>query len=299
MFTRRYSTFFSRGLSRGFFGGLAGDSSGRLLFSCGLLAGLLLASSARAVQRPFRVVLDPGHGGSDLGTVYQDARGEIAEKDLTLSLARLVARKLRERGIEATLTRARDQEIALPERTAIANRLGADAFISIHLNSVPRAGREGEGIETYILNNTTDASSRRLAHLENSVLGSKKSETTSGRLDIALILKDLRLDANLTDSKRLACSIQQQLSGAAASAGLSNRGVRQALFHVLLGADMPSVLVEAGFLSSARDRAWIRSPRGQQAVSASIASAIERFRSSKRSRDPAVSRADLSSCRVH
>ena len=115
-------------------------------------------------------------------------------------------------------------------------------------------------------------------------------------MDVALILKDLRLDANEAESKRLACTIQRNLAVGVAGTGIGNRGVKQALFHVLLGADMPSVLVEAGFLSNTHDREWIGSTRGKQLVSNAIANAVERFRHTKNTHESLI---QLSSCKIN
>lgn len=266
---------------------------------------LMLLSPAAAVSeapRGLQVVIDPGHGGADFGTIFKKPPIQLSEKDVTLVLARETARQLRERGYRVTLTRETDKDMPLPDRTALANKLGADLFISIHMNSAsdPAAG-DAQGIETYFLNNATDESSRRLARLENAVLrqepGSKLNKAEQD--DVALILKDLRLDANLDSSKLLACLIQERIVSAAAektSIVPRNRGVRQALFYVLLGADMPSVLVEAGFLSNARDRAAVLTPAGQRAIGLALSDAIEEFR---RSRGTPRAFAGLSRCKVH
>jgi N-acetylmuramoyl-L-alanine amidase len=254
--------------------------------------------AAPALSRPFRVVIDPGHGGNDHGTIHASGGGRVAEKDVTLTLARRVAAELRSLGMSVYLTRDADEEIDLGARTKLANRLRADAFLSIHMNSAHGGrGAGAEGIETFILNTASDASSRRLAHLENSVLGSAYDTSTPEATDVALILKDLRLDANLGESKKLACSVQNDLVAATgARRRHRDRGVKQALFHVLLGADMPSVLVEAGFLSSARDRANVLSARGQKVMSRALASAVERFRRSRE--QPALAHA-LARCKVN
>jgi N-acetylmuramoyl-L-alanine amidase len=255
---------------------------------------LLFTSSALAAQTPFRVVIDPGHGGEDEGAVFYERGVKITEKDITLALSKEVASQLRARGFMVFLTRDKDRELPLPARTGLANQLGADIFLSVHLNSKPHThARDAEGIETYILNNATDASSRRLAKLENSVLGN--SDQGSPELtDVALILKDLRLDANLAESKRLACAVQENLVGA--TSPLKDRGVKQALFHVLLGADMPSILVEAGFLTNARDRAYVLSQDGQRAMGAAISGAVEQYRKTKNTR---TALSLLSRCKVH
>lgn len=268
------------------------------LLSLGIVTFFIVTFNAQWLQasatpsNPFRVVLDPGHGGSDEGTVYQDSSRRISEKQLTLLLALETAAQLRMNGIEVVLTRTTDLEVPLPVRTALANRLHADFFLSIHMNSTSHPWqKEAEGIETYILNNTTDASSRRLAQLENSVLNhDPKNEPYSS--DVALILKDLRLDANLSSSKALACAIQESIARKN-----HNRGVKQALFHVLLGADMPSALLEAGFLTSPTDRARVLSPAGRRIMAGSIAQAISRFQNSKNF--PQNSTVELNRCKVN
>ena len=257
-------------------------------------------------HRPFRVVIDPGHGGVDLGTVYKTGTARIMEKDATLLLSEQVARQLRARGFSVILTRTEDVEVPLGRRTAIANRLGADIFISIHMNTTPdHDPNDGEGIETYILNNTTNESSRRLARLENTVLSPEvRAGDTPEQLDVALILRDLRLDANLSESKRLACLVQNHLVSVSGHTrtGFSlghfrqrNRGVKQALFHVLLGAEMPSILVEAGFLSNPYDRAMVLSPVSRKAMARAIALAVVSFRDH---RDTPKALATLSRCQI-
>jgi N-acetylmuramoyl-L-alanine amidase len=259
-----------------------------------------------AKQRPFRVVVDPGHGGTDLGTVFDNGAIRIAEKDVTLAIAKEVSRQLRAKGYRVSLTRYGDKELTLPSRTSLANRIGADVFLSIHMNSTstPMVS-DAEGIETYILNNASDASSRRLAHLENSVLGN--DARIDAPTDVALILKDLRLDANLSESKRLACALQSHLvegtrgpvtrrAPGFAHSRHRDRGVKQALFHVLLGADMPSVLVEAGFLTSPRDRELVLSPAGRRSIAKAITRAVEQFRGQKDTQRALV---ELSRCKVN
>lgn len=272
----------------------------------GILGSLLLTTSAESAI--FRVVIDPGHGGTDEGTVYNDGQTRIAEKDITLTLAKKVAHQLRTQGLLVTLTRNEDQDISLPARTALANHLGADVFISIHMNSTETTNQtDAEGIETFILNNATDASSKRLAHLENSVISTTPTDSPEN-MDVALILKDLRLDANLSESKRLACNIQENLVSATniliknrhSDRLKRNRGIKQALFHVLLGADMPSVLVESGFLSSSTDRSLVLSKRGQERISHAIAEAIREYKDGHKKLKPHVKRSSaLNKCKVN
>jgi N-acetylmuramoyl-L-alanine amidase len=263
----------------------------------------LLFQLTSAEAALFRVVIDPGHGGIDEGTVYHDGSVRISEKSVTLELAKKVAHQLQARGILVTLTRSEDTEVPLPSRTALANRLKADVFISLHMNST-HAGSplsDAQGVETYILNTTTDASSKRIAHLENSVI-STQEQTSPEQWDVAMILKDLRLDGNIAESKRLACAVQNHLVQVTSSDVVGphrnrrNRGVKQALFHVLLGADMPSILVEAGFLTSSHDRTLVTSPRGQFEISRAIAHAIETFKSQKESHKTSLA---LSRCKIN
>ncbi len=214
-----------------------------------------------------------------MGAVFDNGRIKIAEKDVVLAIAQEAAAQIRSRGIRAVLTRARDVNLSLQERTAAANKIKADAFISLHMNStqIPMSN-DAEGVETYILNRTSDASSKRLAHFENSVLGgSPKAENAEGKedLDLSLILKDLRLDGNTPESKRLACAIQKELTRPGSNQ--KNRGVKQALFYVLLGADMPSALVEAGFMTNRQDRERVTTLAGRRSIGKAIADAITQF----------------------
>jgi N-acetylmuramoyl-L-alanine amidase len=243
-----------------------------------LTAFLFSLNSFAAAPQPFRVVIDPGHGGNDQGTTYDLGKLKLTEKDITLAIAQDLITLLKKSGVETYLTRYEDKDLDLGARTQFANRIGAQVFLSLHMNSTPNQKDTGaQGIETYILNNTSDASSKRLAHLENSVLGGKDSKTPNN--DVALILKDLRIDGNLPESKRLACLIQFSLvqETSVRKGHHRNRGVKQALFHVLLGADMPSVLVEMGFLTSAHDRTLVQSKEGRAKIASAIASAIQRF----------------------
>jgi N-acetylmuramoyl-L-alanine amidase len=260
-----------------------------------------------APHSPFKVVLDPGHGGGDHGAIAEDGSTRLAEKDLTLAIALEAQKHLKLKGIQVHLTRTADQDVPLSERTALANRLKADVFISIHMNSAagaPGAALVGaEGIETYILNNTTNETSKRLAYLENTPNRPNLPQVEAGKEgeggDVALILKDLTLDANLSESKRLACGLQSHLLGASAAiraGGSKNRGVKQALFHVLLGADMPSALVEAGFMSSRRDRHQVLDRVGRMKLGIAIARAVDQYR---RERGTPKAQAVLASCKVH
>lgn len=247
-----------------------------LLFSCsGLIVGSAFLPSAYASPTPkFLVVIDPGHGGPDTGAVYKENKVTLAEKTLTLLIARDLARELIIRGQNVVLTRNDDREVLLSDRTAMANRLKADVFLSIHLNSSEEKIKSG-GVETFFLNHATDETSKRLADLENSVLKDSQANANGGS-NVNLIMKDLILDGTLTPSKELACSVQARIKSST-----RDRGVKQALFYVLLGADMPSILIEAGFMNSKDDRVRIQNTKNRLALAAQIASAIDDYRHHK------------------
>jgi len=188
-----------------------------------------------------KIVLDPGHGGKDPGAI---GAGGIAEKDLVLAIAKKVAVKLKkEMGIDVVLTRKDDRYIPLEDRTAVANAQDADLFISLHMNASPNL--EARGIETYYLDNTTDEASIRLAARENST--SRKNVS-----DLQFILSDMMQNMKLEDSVSLAHRLQSALvSGMSRKlTDVRDLGVKKALFYVLVGARMPSVLVEMFFITN-------------------------------------------------
>jgi N-acetylmuramoyl-L-alanine amidase len=203
------------------------------------------APLARARQNPGpalrKIVLDPGHGGKDPGAI---GSGGIAEKDIVLAVAKKLASKLkRDMGLEVVLTRTDDRFIPLEERTAIANAQGADLFISLHMNASPNL--EARGLETYYLDNTNDEASLRLAAREN---GTSRKQVS----DLQFILSDMIQNMKLEDSINLAHRLQQSLVGRLSSGftEVKDLGVKKALFYVLVGARMPSVLVEMFFISN-------------------------------------------------
>jgi N-acetylmuramoyl-L-alanine amidase len=236
-----------------------------------------------AAAKPFTVVIDPGHGGTDQGATYSVGGLEYKEKDLTLLLSKQIARQLNAQRISAQLTRNDDKDVPLQDRTAMANRLKADLFLSVHLNSTIDANpsAHGHGVETYFLSTSTNDSSKRLADLENSVLKGSIANPYQQEGSVGLILKDLILQGNLSGSKRLANLIQTKVVNATSTPinrAQRNRGVKQALFYVLLGADMPSILLEAGFLQNPTDRNWVATLPGRQKMGKAVVDAILEFK---------------------
>ena len=225
------------------------------------LLALLAAASASAGPSP-RVVLDPGHGGSNSG-----ARGAVAglyEKRLTLAIAREVAARLRDRGIAVVLTRDGDRTLTLRQRTEVADRLHADLFVSIHANASPT--RTQHGYETYVLPpRGVDVDARALR-------GEPATPRPGVDPDVALVLDDVERGAAQWEAAELAGRVQGALRDRRGADG--DRGVRQDVDHVLLGATMPAVLVEIGFIDHPVEGKELVDPVVQDAIAHALADAI-------------------------
>jgi N-acetylmuramoyl-L-alanine amidase len=206
-------------------------------------------------------VIDPGHGGSNLGAA--GATG-LHEKQLSLALARAVADRLRGRGITVELTRTGDRTVTLRQRVELADRVPADLFVSIHANASPT--RTQRGYETYVLTpRGIDIDGRAL-----------RSDTTTPRPgvagDVALILDDVERGASQWEAADLAARMQRALRDRRGPDG--DRGVRQDAQHVLLGATMPAVLVEVGFIDHPIEGRQLAEPAVQAQLADAIAEAI-------------------------
>ncbi len=217
----------------------------------------------------FLVMIDPGHGGYDPGTQSSDG---AMEKDLALQIATRLKAALEARGIRAQLTRSTDTFISLAARTRIANSAGADLFVSIHLNSSPNA--DTTGIEVYYLNNTTDRATIRLARMEN---GGDGGYGTPNDSNLNYILTDLRQNYKATEAASLARMIDAQtVADLDAGLGLNVNalGAKMGPFYVLVGAHMPAVLVECGFMSNAAEAARLESPAYEDVLGRAIATSV-------------------------
>lgn len=207
-----------------------------------------------------RIVIDPGHGGKDPGAI---AKSGLKEKDIVLKVAKLLAIELKKNlHCEVIFTRTRDVFIPLEERTAIANTSKADLFISLHVNSAPTP--KAKGVETYLLDLTTDEASMRLAALENST-------STSNMSDLQGILADLLNNNRKDESSRLAQYVQTNM---VQGLKLRNLGVKQAPFYVLIGAQMPAILSEITFLSNPNEAKRLQRDEYLAAIAAQIAAGI-------------------------
>lgn len=222
----------------------------------------------RAVRR---IVVDAGHGGRDPGAI---GRRGLREKDVTLDIARKVAQELKDDGFEVILTRRGDRFLPLEDRTALANTSGADLFVSIHANANPRRNRSG--IETYFLNVTDDRYAARLAARENGA--DAEGEEHGGGLR-RRILSDLNAVTSAGASRRLAELVQGELCRSVRGrfGDVRDLGVKSALFYVLLGARMPAVLVETGFISNAAEEKRLASPAYRTEVARAVSRAVRTF----------------------
>ncbi|MFH1026061.1 MAG: N-acetylmuramoyl-L-alanine amidase, partial [Nitrospirota bacterium] len=222
-----------------------------------------------------RIVLDPGHGGHDPGAVGPK---NLYEKDVVLDIALKLKKVLMEDPFnEVFLTRERDIFIPLEERTAMANRKNADLFVSIHANASPR--REAKGIETYLLNWTDDEEAIRVAARENAI-SLKKMRAMNRQVDIVDVIKsDLIRENKRDESIKLANYIQRSLISNLDSdtKHVLNLGVKQALFYVLFGAKMPSVLVEVSFISNPEEERLLSNDAYRTEIAKGIAKGLNTY----------------------
>ena len=228
--------------------------------------------------RPVRtVVLDPGHGGRDPGAI---GLGGLEEKEVTLSLARELRKRLRERGFRVVMTRDRDQTLDLEERTAIAEGAGGDVFVSLHCNAAPRPGLHG--IETYSLNESDEQHSVQVAAREN---GIAQEEVDVLQRTVA----QLRVSEASGPSSLLAELVHHQLVQ-----GLRERydtvndlGVKKGPFYVLFLSSMPSILVETGFLTHREEAKRLHSHAYLARLAESMAEGLSLYRERT---DPMIAR---------
>jgi N-acetylmuramoyl-L-alanine amidase len=219
-----------------------------------------------------RVVLDPGHGGHDTGTV---GPGGLREKDLVLDISQRLGQLIEERmGSEVIYTRSDDTFVPLERRTEIANEAKADLFLSIHANSSPL--RTAAGVETFYLNFTTSRSALDLAARENA--GSQMSI-----YELQALLQKIALKDKVEESREFASRVQSSLyalSARPADARSKDRGVKKAPFVVLIGASMPSVLAEIGFISNAHDESIMRREDYRQRTAEALYKGLSSYASS-------------------
>jgi N-acetylmuramoyl-L-alanine amidase len=215
-----------------------------------------------------RVVLDPGHGGRDPGA---SSRSGLREKDVTLALARVLQPELEKRGFEVFLTRSDDRTLELEERTAFAEGLGSDLFVSLHANAAPRHSLRG--IETYYLDRSHSRHTRRVAATEN---GISPSELDS----LQRTVSSLRMSEMSVHSAQLARAVQHELVGGMGRRyrGVEDLGVKKGPFFVLFLSNSPSILVEVGFLSHKDEARRLADADYRRALAVEIADGIALYR---------------------
>ncbi len=240
-----------------------------LVFGVGMLCTVALPLAAHARDRVRVVVIDAGHGGDDFGAI--GVRGTL-EKDVALTFAKALGKRLEQAGLRVVYTRNKDVFVSLASRTAIANIARADLFLSVHANSSPDS--DVKGPETYFISlEASEGDAADVVLTENQVF--KREGITPDSTDVVgAILGDLiRMDL-LRVSSDVAAAIQQEL---AALPGPS-RGVRQGKFIVLSGVNMPSVLIELGFLTNQTDEEKLNDRRYRDQLAEAIVRAVRGLR---------------------
>jgi N-acetylmuramoyl-L-alanine amidase len=215
-----------------------------------------------------RVVLDPGHGGTDPGAIGPSG---LREKDVTLDIAERVAPLLMRDGLRVLLTRDDDRFIPLEDRTARANAFPADLFVSIHCNAAENHARHG--VETYVLDTTKDEIASRVAARENAT-------SQAATAEIGSILASLRMADQATHSNHLAELLQKAAMAGARDRypDVSDGGVKTAGFYVLVGARMPSILFETSYISNPVEEQRLRTDDYQQRLADAIVNAVRAYR---------------------
>jgi len=215
-----------------------------------------------------RIVIDPGHGGHDSGTIGPNG---LEEKDLVLEVGRRLGKLLESRlGAEVVYTRSDDTFIPLETRTAVANQEQADLFVSIHANS--SNDPDARGVETYYLNFTSSPEALDVAARENAVSSKSIHELQD-------LVKKIALKEKIEESKEFASDVQTALHSGLSAKGsnIRNRGVKKAPFIVLIGANMPSILAEISFVSNPTDERRLRTPDYRQKIAESLYRGISKY----------------------
>jgi len=233
--------------------------------------GVVPPTVSRTVEQPgiHTIVIDPGHGGTQVGAI---GPAGLMEKDATLNVCRKLAAALEAKlKTRVVLTRSDDTLVSLDQRTALANQYHADLFVSVHMNAAVIKGAKGS--ETYFLSlEASDELAKKAAETENATAQPGQPPAAN---DLKLILWDLAQQEYLQESSRLAGDIQQEMNRIS---GVTNRGVKQAPFKVLVGATMPAALVEVAFITNPEEEAKIKSDAFQNTVVEALTTAIGRYK---------------------
>ena len=245
-------------------------------FAMALAAALAVSSLAptglradEPAERFDRVVLDAGHGGDDHGA---EGPAGLLEKEMVLDVARRLKERIERGGVQVVLTRSEDVYVPLEERTAIANRAGADLFVSIHANAAQ--SRSARGVETFFVAlEASDEAARQLAERENAAF--REAAPAAPEDPLASILGDLAAADQLRESDEFARLANREV--AALSSSVPSRGVKQAPFVVLMGVQMPAALVEVGFITNPTEERDLASAKFRERVADALARAVFEF----------------------
>lgn len=221
------------------------------------------------------IVIDPGHGGKDPGTI--GVKGTY-EKNIVLGIGLKLGELIKKHmpDVKVVYTRSTDRFVELYRRTQMANEAGGKLFISIHCNAIEKKPSRTNGFEIYLLRPGRTDDAIRVAALENAVIELESDRSRYKQLtEEEFILVTMAQAAYMKHSERFAETTAKALDD---HTTLRNGGVKQAGFYVLVGASMPNVLIESGYLSNTKDEAYLRSPTGQQRIAESILKGIQSYR---------------------
>ncbi len=235
--------------------------------------GSLFDSSSSGPKKTYTIVVDAGHGGRDSGAVGVK---RYYEKTIVLQIAKRVEKYLKKKKFKVKMTRSGDHFVKLKERTRFANRHKADIFVSIHANAIADKKRFSKvyGIETYFLQTTRSARSQRIAAIENSVVLDKNDYMSKN-----VILKAVLSGPKIALSHKLAIDVQSNMlrNTKKRYRGVKDNGVKPAPFWVLVGAQMPSILVEVGYISNPAERKRLFNADYQNRIAKGIAEGVSNY----------------------
>jgi len=232
----------------------------------------IFSTGTSGPRRSYTIVIDAGHGGRDSGAIG----GGRYEKDLVLQIARRTAKYLKKRGYKVKMTRSTDRFVKLKKRTHFANEKKADIFVSIHANAIANKKRFGKvyGVETYFLQTTRSAKAKRIAAIENSVV-LDKNDYLSNDVILQAVLSGPKIEL----SHKLAIDVQSKILRHTRQKyrGVKDGGVKPAPFWVLVGAQMPSILVEVGYITNPIERRRLFSADYQNRIAKGIVDGISNY----------------------
>lgn len=213
------------------------------------------------------VLIDPGHGGEELGAIGKISKKKIYEKDLSLRLAKKIKDEL-SKHTSTYLTRSIDRLVTLQERADLADLVKADLFLSVHFNSSPKSS--GHGFELYYLDNRSNVAAEKVERAENLNLSGEE-------LIVNQILVDLVVQQTVNHSKKLATAVHDEIRPVLKGFKLDDRGVKPGLFYVLALSKRPGLLIEAGFVSNEKELKTINQEKYLDKLAQSIASGVLKY----------------------